>query len=743
MISCILIYNGKLARLNESVAAWQAQTFTGEHELIISNCQLRQRLKFDDSRVRIIQSTRQIMLPQARNTAIHVARGDVIVLWPEDDICLPNHLTNVAEGIAGQDWVWLDKVIIMEHDRVERIEQGNTMCFAFSKSAWDGVGRYSFGVAGASDRIFIGRVTIKFKGQKVVLAPSAISYIVNGNESEKKMQARMAVPGEMVIKPELRLDYAGFVHQFLGGENDKKIGVVMLGRNGDIINILPFLKLIHDNYAKPYVIIAKEFESLFDGISYATPMVLNCKEEELGNALALAKRTFQIVIRAQIWGKGHQQTRECESYNVESWREIGLLHAFNDQRLRPVFDKRDSEREAALLATIPDTGKPWLLVNVNSGKSSPCPSCAALLPAIQERWGNQYKIVDLSQIRGERLYDCIALLEKAVALVSIDTSWLHLAAATNIPVVALTNPQKWAGTVLRMGLVARISYLDAVADFEKVHAAIDGAVNRPQAQRINPSLLELRTPVARRVFHVVDRFEDTDAATIKRKEQVQASWDVLYETGALIPAHCWKYPRNAKDTMGDRRALPYLKDLLKNAMNQMDDDDIALFTNDDNILHPRIAEYLRFHVSVYGACSMFRTEFRQRVASLDLPPEQYARAGTGKHIGRDGFAFTKRWLVENWDSIPDSCLGASMWDIHMAALIRLGYGIKTTNQNIGHQIYPAEIPAGYTGHIFHSSAWNVKDAHLVPSNLHNGKLFKEFAAKSLPELKVTEEGNLA
>jgi len=301
----------------------------------------------------------------------------------------------------------------------------------------------------------------------------------------------------------------------------------------------------------------------------------------------------------------------------------------------------------------------------------------------------------------------------------------------------------WGGTTMRFQCAARILYDDAVADPEKIHNAI-GRATEKQPQRLNPSLQVVGKPIERRVFHAVDRHDETDAKTLERKKIAQDSWNPLYESGALIPAHYWdnQYARNAKDEIGDRRKLPYFKDLLKHTMEQMDDDDILLWSNDDNIIHPKLPEYLKFHLSVYGPCSIMRTELMGRIPSLELSPEQFDR-GSRFHIGRDGFAFTKQWLVENWDKIPDFILAASDFDLVLACLIRLEYGIKTTGKNMGEQIFPAEIPRGYTGHVWHHSTWDTRDVDAVLSNIHNRKLFRVMRDKYLPDLKLKEQNTLA
>jgi hypothetical protein len=740
MISCICLAQRYGEDLASSVESFIKQNYDGERELIIFSTNPKVHLVFAHPNVIVANVPRACLPCDARNTAIgSIAKGDKIVIWNEDDYYLPNHLQNIASHFDGNDFVWLERQFDLERGKIERIGHGSAATFAFTKKAWERTGKYQRGFL--NERNFIGRLTKISTGKKVPMTPDTISFIRCGSDMEKRTARTMFKPGQLILEPVAKRDYVAMAKQFVTGKTENKIAVVELGRYGDIINILPYLKLIHENYAMPHLVIAKEFESILEGVTYVKPFVVNLKNEDLKQAIDIAKRDFQIVINTQIWGKGHVQIRKCDSYNRESWRMAGLLEQFHNPALIPVFDRRNKEREDELLSAVQQTGKPMLLVNLGGGVSSPCPACPTLMDAIVERWGQQFNIVDLSKLKGHRIYDFLGIFEKSAALVSIDTSWLHLSAATNIPVVALINPKEWAGTVVRFNCVDRIGYDKAVAEPELVHKAIVKATEK-KPQQINESLFIVRAPVERKVWHAVDRFEDTDPKIIERKRMVQASWDLLYESGQLMPAHFWKYPRNAKETINDPRRLPYLKDILKNAIDQMDDGDICLWTNDDNIIHPRLPEYLKFHVSIYGACSMFRTEFRGNIASLDLSPENFAKAGTGKHIGRDGFAFTKEWLVKNWDALGDVILGASDWDIYLAAFIRLQHGIRTTNANLGDQIFPAEIPNGYTGHIAHHSQWNTPDVNKVPSNVWNRAIFRTWAADRLPELKFTAQNTL-
>lgn len=730
--------------MQESLASFLVQDYP-DRQLIIVNTHVASTLAGDFPNVRI-HNIKQPALPMAvKNWACSEAAGEVIIAWDEMSVYLPGFLTQIANAIKGREWCLLDKECALEGGITLRQSQGSEFTFAFTKNAWLKAGKYAPGIGGSSDRNLIGKITQMFPGENTMISPDHINIIRLGSKEERARAGVTAKQTPIKLEPIMTRDYAMLTECAKTGKRESRICVVELGRNGDIINILPFLKQINDNYATPSLMVNAEMAGLLDGISYVKPYVTQLHYAKLGQALAIAKQDFQIVVNAQVYGEGYTQKKTTPNYNMESWANCGFLHRFNEKDLRPVFDQRDVKREAELLKQIRgEDRRPMILVNVSKAISSPCPQCANLLLEIKSLWGIDHNVVNLADFTAHRIYDFLGAFERASCLVSIDTAWLHLAAATNIPVVALTNPKanNWAASAIRCGNgVASISYDDVLKDkCQKLHESIAAALERGNSGPVK--IAPPKKKAERRVFHIVDRFEESDKRSLERKWKCQASWDSLYQSKALIPAHCWKYPRNAQDAIGDLRPLPYLKDLFLHGMNQCNDDDILLFTNDDNLIHPELPDYIKFHVSTWGPCSIFRTEFRNGVPSLEISPEHFGRHSQERHVGRDGFAFTKRWLLDNWDEIPDAILGASMWDVHLACLIRLHYGIRTTNSNIWEQILPSETPRGYTGHIAHQSAW-LTNKNTAPSNILNGKLFLEWASKNLPDLKLLPTGELA
>lgn len=229
------------------------------------------------------------------------------------------------------------------------------------------------------------------------------------------------------------------------------------------------------------------------------------------------------------------------------------------------------------------------------------------------------------------------------------------------------------------------------------------------------------------LIHTVERHLVCDPQERHRRKKVLESWQVLYDSG-VIAAHYEKYKRSALD-IGDKRELPYLKDCLEYGLSfAKQDGDIVFLSNDDIILHRELPRYLRRHIAIWQCCSSHRCEYHYvQMPSMDAPPSEFAKSRE-RHIGRDLFAFTKRWLLEYWDEIPDFILGASDWDLCCSWLIRMKKGFKCSQEDLMNVISPCELIPGLVLHEWHKAAWTAKDNVMTsPSQLHNRKLLLKWA----------------
>jgi len=764
-ISVIALTYARVDRLNECIESFVRQDYPDKDMVVLNTCP-QQTLIYSHPNVTVFNLTeRPKNLGEARNMAVERCQDGLICLLDDDDLALPNYLSVYAEALAKNpeaQWVWVDKQFYMVAGKIQKIALGACNTFAFTKQAWRAVGGYNAMNVG-EDRDFIGRMTAKLPGARVSVRTDEVAYLycwgngvyhLSGMGDDKphrtnswdrsrmdfewKLKQRKVQTGPILMKPEWKQNYVKLAQSFLGNgkaDLESEVCLIELGRYGDIINILPVARLIAERYGRPVFMVNREFANVLDGIGYVQPHIVETPHPAINQALDLAKRSYRHVINAQIWGTAYRLEKKCPAYNLESWRLAGFENQFYDKTLLPEFDQRDLDLEAAIFKKLSD-GKPMLLLKMHGALSAPFKIGVQLEELLRKTFEPQYQVVELSSIKTPHIYDLIGLFDRAVLLVTIDTMTLHLAAASDIPVVALVNNDPWVSSIPRCHCVSKINYAVAEPHPEAVIEAVAEALKSP-TRRPMPSVATIN-PAQRKIFHAVERH---DEPRNPRKEAAWQSWDRLYDQG-VIPCHYWKYERDARG-IGDKRALPYLKDVLRFAMNQAGDDDIVFFTNDDNVLHPLLPSLLRFHVSVFGACCSQRCDFRKvNILKPNMPPEEVAKLGS-PHIGRDLFAFTKTWLEKNWNNLGDFILGASDWDLALASLIRLQHGIVSTRKNIEASIHPAELPRGYVLHIAHPSLWNQPaNINTAASQIHNRKLFKAWAQKSLPDLIFNSQNSI-
>lgn len=766
MFSCICLTYGRAAHLSAAVACFLEQSYK-DAELVILNTMPQQEIVLPpNERVRVINlKERPASLGEARNQAISLALGKIIVTWDDDDLYLPNHLDNFALAFApGIHWVWQPSQYYSEGGSIKNVVSGTMNVVAFTKEAFTGIGGYQKMNCG-EDRDFVGRLTTGFKGLKIEAGnfePSFIYcwgngvYHVSGLGDDKpgkvssweraerdginKLNRRLIKRGTINIVPEYKQIPLNMMMAFKGSkpkasepfQTAKEVAVVLLGRYGDITNFLPMLQLIAERYAKPHLIVSREFASLLEGVSYVNPYPVTFANNQPLMGIEIARKNFKHHIVAQIWGEdGFRPSKVTGSYNMESWHHAGFGQHWSKATFIPVFDRRNRVREDALVSKLEVVGKPMILTMLSGGVSSPFKDDGKVMAAVQEAFRDKYNVVDLSQIRAERIYDLVGLIERASALVSIDTATLHLAAATGTPYVAIVNNAPWLGTYPRGNWAARIDYVAAINNPEHVVAHVSKALAKTPFIHPPPNI---QTPPSRRLFHAVERHEQPPD---RRKKEAWASWDALYSKG-VVPVHVWEKPRSAKE-IGDSRDLPYLRDVMQPALDQALDDDIVFWTNEDNWLHPLLVERVEFHVSVFGPCCTQRCDFKGQIPSAQTPPEKFVKFGQ-HHMGRDVFAATKRdwqWMLEQ---LGDPILGASDWDLHLCAIIRLHHGIRLSRKNVEDHIHPAEFERGYVAHKHHTPKWTRPGyVNTAPSQKHNRLGFKLWAEKYLPELKFTPE----
>lgn len=256
---------------------------------------------------------------------------------------------------------------------------------------------------------------------------------------------------------------------------------VVLGRYGDLILLLPaFLEIYRRTGLKPIVIVSSEYASVLEGVSYVVPDIV--KEgwwAGIPKARERGRQRYGSVVVPQWWNdaetagdivedvhkegvrvlQSHGQNwgvdmRANPDFGTSMWHRAGFTRA-EMLSLPLVFDRRSPEREELLLKQWCQPGRKLLLYNF-TGISSPF----GYIPEVGRTMADyrtKFQMLDLGQIRAQRIYDLLGLYDKAVGLVTSDTATAHLAPATNIPTVWFTVPG-WTSSVPRGNVALHIPY---------------------------------------------------------------------------------------------------------------------------------------------------------------------------------------------------------------------------------------------------------------------------------------------
>lgn len=327
---------------------------------------------------------------------------------------------------------------------------------------------------------------------------------------------------------------------------------VTLGRNGDIMNMLPLLWADAQKGERPRLMVAAQYASLLDGVSYVEPIVFPGAHHELDAAVEAAQvidPNAEIVctqvngpreaVMEHVYKLGKVEPKTATSFQKEMWRVAGRLKEWGSQREYPhwqyplVFDKRNPEREEALCKHL--IPKRSFVLLAADGISSPFPY-KPLLKELLKLCG--CPVIDIGNVKADRHYDLLPLYEKAKCIVAIDSAPLHLAnAVPSLPVIALVNdqPTTWNGSAWRANHVFYCRY----------HDFPERAVEMLESIRSCKRLI----PDAPKTVHVFNAMN-----TVKEMQAPNESWEFFPITKHIAP-----YLNNG---------VPRLRDVLKMAMQR-------------------------------------------------------------------------------------------------------------------------------------------------------------------------------
>ena len=458
--------------------------------------------------------------------------------------------------------------------------------------------------------------------------------------------------------------------------------LVCLGRHGDLINVLPLVARLSAFSGRPVPwVVSEEFASTLEGASYVRPIPVQCDYGKPLRALQIA-RSRGMTGKAYIaQANGFYRLPVTESYQTDAWEAAGMRGEF--QRLPVDFDRRDNNRESKLVAETLD-GRPAVLVALCS-VSSPI-ALPGFIEALQ-REVPECQFVDMSNVRAERLYDVLGLLDEARLLVTVDSSLLHLSRASDCPVFAIRN-DGWKGSVLPPGTVGGLRYTETSLEslLEAVLREIHGILK------------------PRRVVHVTDAFWP-DARHMRAKQACDS-------VPGLIRVASQTTASRSSANFGHPKRLPFLRDILEVGLAASNPGDAVIWTNSDIALTDEINPWSE-RATPFGMVTMRRNE--------------------NGHCGRDLMLFSHEWLKDNLKTMPDYVIGAPIFDLGLACMARYRRGIKSRMANMALDFPPCDAAERLCLHEPHPQTWE-NDS---PAARHNGAEFSKWLKTHAPDMGWT------
>lgn len=222
----------------------------------------------------------------------------------------------------------------------------------------------------------------------------------------------------------------------------------------------------------PFWIHSAEYSNLFTGVGYAHHVPVRLPHTRMDAVVDEARKQYTKVLVAQAfgpsWAGGYDQP-----HNVRAWLNCGFtVEQFNDRVNFPlVFDQRSVDRENFLYRRYIHSNRPLILLSLGA-KSSIFNGRDRLAEAIRNSWSSKCEILDLNTIKAGRFFDFLGLLDRASLLITVDTSFLHLAAALSVPVVALIGDNQRTAAAPRCNVVLRVGYSEWLKRLKEIHARI-------------------------------------------------------------------------------------------------------------------------------------------------------------------------------------------------------------------------------------------------------------------------------
>jgi len=227
-VSCICPTFGRPECLEEAIESFLRQDYEGTCELIVLNDAEWMPLHGDFDRVTIYNMDRRAPdMGSKWNMLVDLARYDILIPWPDDDIMLPWSITTFVRILGNRPYVYprgRHTATAKRYGSYKPIA-GAQGIIAFTRKAWHAVGGYPH-MYGGQDKGFLGRLRKKFGRQRDILPHdeaffiyrwAGIPFHLSGKKSKEKWDMlgdkirAKTLHGTYDINPQWRQDYVAMV----------------------------------------------------------------------------------------------------------------------------------------------------------------------------------------------------------------------------------------------------------------------------------------------------------------------------------------------------------------------------------------------------------------------------------------------------------------------------------------------------------------------------------------------------
>lgn len=242
LISAKCITYGRVDTLEESLHSFLQQDYPNK-EMIIVNDYPEQKLKFEHPKVKIFNLYHTFStIGDKENFATRLCNGEIVCQWDDDDIALPNHMSNVAK-LMTDDYHLLHWAtgIYYNGTEIENVGWIGNSGIAFRKSVWEEIGGHPIENAGY-DLTFVETIH-KLGMRKTLFAqmpkedaswfymwgprcyhmsgegtdkPGKLNVIQRHTSHIEKLRKQGKIPtGDIQLRPHWKQDYPQMLKDFL------------------------------------------------------------------------------------------------------------------------------------------------------------------------------------------------------------------------------------------------------------------------------------------------------------------------------------------------------------------------------------------------------------------------------------------------------------------------------------------------------------------------------------------------